>query len=176
MFNPFKRRQTPDAPQASDKPRENAAALRAARELELRAEALDHCESAFNARVASFEALMRRQAEDALANAGAGADAEHADELARIADALEAREKKIAELAANLREREVALERKTRALQVREEELDRKRAENERFSLRLAAAQEEFDAQERLFDERSRQTLETIRRQKEELCRLGKAA
>ena len=107
---------------------------------------------------------------------GAGADAEHADELARIADALEAREKKIAELAANLREREVALERKTRALQVREEELDRKRAENERFSLRLAAAQEEFDAQERLFDERSRQTLETIRRQKEELCRLGKAA
>ena len=96
MFNPFKRRQTPDAPQAPDKPCENAAALRAARELELRAEALDHSESAFNARVASFEALMRRQAEDALANAGAGADAEHADELARIADALEAREKKIA--------------------------------------------------------------------------------
>lgn len=176
MFNPFKRRQTPDAPQASDKPRENAATLSAARELELRAEALDHCESAFNARVASFEALMRRQAEDALANAAAGADAEHADELARIADALEAREKKIAELAANLREREVALERKTRALQVREEELDRKRAENERFSLRLAAAKQEFDAQERLFDERSRQTLETIRRQKEELCRLDKAA
>ncbi len=174
MFNPFKRRQTPDAPQAPDKPRENAAALSAARELELRAEALDHCESAFNARVASFEALMRRQAEDALANAAA--DPAHADELARIADALEAREKKLAELAANLREREVALERKTRALQAREEELDRKRAENERFSLRLAAAKQEFDAQERLFDERSRQTLETIRRRKEELCRLDKAA
>ena len=174
MFNPFKRNQAPDAPKASDKPRENAAALSAARELDLRAEALDHSESAFNARVASFEALMRRQAEDALANAAA--DPAHADELARIADALEAREKKIAELAANLREREVALERKTRALQAREEELDRKRAENERFSLRLAAAKQEFDAQERLFDERSRQTLETIRRRKEELCRLDKAA
>ena len=117
---------------------------------------------------------MRRQAEDALANAAA--DPDHADELARIADALEAREKKLAALAANLREREVALERKTRALQAREEELDRKRAENERFSLRLAAAKQEFDAQERLFDERSRQTLETIRRRKEELCRLDKAA
>ena len=142
MFNPFKRNQAPDAPKASDKPRENAAALRAARELELRAEALDHSESAFNARVASFEALMRRQAEDALANAAA--DPAHADELARIADALEAREKKL--------------------------------SENERFSLRLAAAKQEFDAQERLFDERSRQTLETIRRRKEELCRLDKAA
>ena len=57
MFNPFKRNQAPGAPQASDKPRENAAALSAARELELRAETLDPSESAVNARGAIEPAL-----------------------------------------------------------------------------------------------------------------------
>ena len=171
MFNPFKRNQAPGAPKASDKPRENAAALRAARELELRAEALDHSESAFNARVASFEALMRRQAEDALANAAA--DPAHADELARIADALEAREKKLAELAANLREREVALERKARALQAREEELDRKR---ERRPGRRRAGSLSDRRRFRRGRVLRQELWRRFRRRKEELCRLDKAA
>lgn len=138
-------------------------------------------ESMLNARLAAFEAAQRRQAE--LTTNGVRSseplptdlDAQLA-ELQEIAEKLESREKKIAELAADLRERETALTQRRRALDAQEREIDKKRAEAERISLRLVAVQQEIDAKERLFEERSQRALDTIMRQKESLQQLRKAA
>ncbi len=144
-------------------------------------EELDRRESVLNARIAAFEKLMRQQAEDSardvrLAATNASQIEQTADELEKVADALEAREKKMAELAANLRTRENALLEKTRDLETLGAQLARKQAEAQQISLRLLSAQEEMSEKERLFEERSHRALEIIKLQKDELKKLREAA
>ena len=150
------------------------------------AEELNRRESVLNARIAAFEAAMRQQAEDEGRLVRGCGDAnvvdaklqleQTADELSKVADALEAREKKMAELAANLKSRENALSEKSRNVEALEAQLAKKRTEAQQIGLRLLAAQEEIDEKERLFEERSQKTLETIKLQKDELNELRKAA
>ncbi|MBP5621870.1 MAG: hypothetical protein J6X44_07635 [Thermoguttaceae bacterium] len=144
-------------------------------------EDIDRRESVLNARIAEFEKLMRQQAEDSgrdvrVEATNASQLEQTADELEKVADALEAREKKMAELAANLRTRENALLEKTRDLETLGAQLARKQAEAQQISLRLLAAQEEMNEKERLFEERSHRALETIKVQKDELKKLREAA
>lgn len=141
----------------------------------------DRREATLNARIAAFEALVRRQAERAEidSQSAQSSSKELEDKLAEleeIAARLEEREGKLAKLTADLRERENALAQKTRALNAQEEDLAKRRAEAEKFGMRLLAAREEIDEKERIFEERSRQTLDAIRRQKEVLQQLRKAA
>lgn len=153
-------------------------------EYDKRANELDRRESVLNARLAAFEAAQRRAAEmngSGVRNPnGAAIDVETVDknllELQTIAEKLEARERKIAELAASLRERETALAQRRRTLDAQERELEKKRAEAESLGLRLVAARQEIDEKERLFEERSQRTLETIRLQAQSLHELRKAA
>ncbi len=144
-------------------------------------EELERRESSLNARIAAFETLMRQQSEDSgvvvrQESSNPAQLEQTADELANIADALEARERKIAELTANLRTREKALLEKKRELETQESRLARERAEARQTGLRLLAAQAEIDEKERLFEERSHRTLETIRLQRDELKKMREAA
>lgn len=148
-----------------------------------REEELDRRESVLNARLAAFESALRLRAEEeeaaeksAAANPNAGEINEKIVELNSIAEALEAREKKLAAMAANLRERESELTRRSQTLNDKEKELEQKREEARLFGARLLTLQKELDEKERLFEERSLKTLETIRRQTNQLQALRKAA
>ena len=153
----------------------DANALRSSRQaLEIRSDDLDRRESVLNARVAALESLMRSR--DDANVVSARAEANDLTEFNKIADALEVRERKLAELAGDLRERELALEQRRQEFHAQETELARKKEEVERVELRLIEIQEELDEKERIFESRSTRTLETIRLQKEELQQLRKAA
>ncbi|MBQ9875381.1 MAG: hypothetical protein IJM30_13080 [Thermoguttaceae bacterium] len=135
------------------------------RELVASESELDRRESVLNARIARFEAIMRSRAEDLGISTRAGASSElakRAAEFEKIADAMDARERKLAEMAASIR---------AQAL-----ELEQKRAETEQMILRIAEVREELDQKERMFDERSRRALEALRSRVEEAREASKAA
>ena len=93
-------------------------------------------------------------------------------EIARKNADMDLREDDYARRSAAFKAQQDELSQRSSALNVREAQLRRLHAESDHAALRLLETQGQLDEKERLFEERSRQALDAIRRQKQILLQM----
>lgn len=150
------------------------------RQLQERGSELDARQSQLDLREASFKAREDELAfkESALSAREAKASQYEATlaardkELARKSAAMDLREDEYARQTAAFQTQRDEISQRSAALNVREAELRRRRVESDAAAMRLLETQGQLDEKERLFEERSRKALDSIRRQKQLLSQM----
>ena len=150
------------------------------RQLQERGSELDARQSQIELREASFKAredeLAFKEsaifAREAKASQYEEALAARDKELARKSAAMDLREDECARQNAAFQNQRDEISQLSAALNAREAELRRRRVESDAAAMRLLETQGQLDEKERLFEERSRKALDSIRRQKQLLCQM----